>query len=90
MNPKYTSVAAAALALALVGGQAEAEILAMVNYESKTEESLKALGLSGSMQREEGLAVLVGRNLRAPGPEPGQYSNATAARRPALRSVFQN
>lgn len=37
---------------------ARAEILAIVNYESKTPESLKALKLGGGQAREEGLAVL--------------------------------
>jgi hypothetical protein len=37
---------------------AKAEILAMMNYESKTPESLKSLKLSGSMPRKEGIAVI--------------------------------
>ena len=36
----------------------QAEILAMMNYESKTEDNLKALKLSGPAQREEGIAVV--------------------------------
>lgn len=39
-------------------GEARAEILAMMNYESKTPESLKALKLSGEQPREEGIAVV--------------------------------
>ncbi len=37
---------------------AEAEILAMMNYESKTPESLKALKLGGETPRREGIAVI--------------------------------
>ena len=37
---------------------AQGEILAMVNYESKTEESLKALKLTGPAERTEGIMIL--------------------------------
>jgi hypothetical protein len=42
----------------LSAGTAQAEILAMVNYESKTAESLKTLKLSGPAERQEGIAIL--------------------------------
>lgn len=45
-------------ALALLSLPARGEILAIMNYESKTPESLKALKLSGPQQREEGLAIV--------------------------------
>ncbi len=48
----------ALIALASAPGLATAEILAMINYESKTEESLKALKLTGSGEREEGIAIM--------------------------------
>ena len=37
---------------------AQGEILAMVNYESKTEESLKSLKLTGPAERTEGIMIL--------------------------------
>jgi hypothetical protein len=46
------------LASAALSGGAEAEILALANYETKSEESLKALKLSGPQQREEGIAII--------------------------------
>jgi hypothetical protein len=46
------------LAAAVSVGGARAEILAMVNYESKTAESLKTLKLSGPEERQEGIAIL--------------------------------
>jgi hypothetical protein len=49
-------LAAAALSPAI--SPARGEILAMVNYESKTEESLKALKLTGPAEREEGILIL--------------------------------
>lgn len=39
-------------------GCAYAEILAMVNYESKTPDQVKALKLSGEQERREGIAIL--------------------------------
>ena len=45
-------------ALAFAPGLAKAEILAMMNYESKTEDSLKALKLTGQGEREEGIAIM--------------------------------
>ena len=46
-----------ALVLA-VPPQAKAEILAMMNYETKPEDSLKALKLTGPREREEGIAIM--------------------------------
>lgn len=47
------------LALPLGGiAPAGAEILAMMNYESKTPDSLKALKLSGPQERREGIAII--------------------------------
>lgn len=37
---------------------ASAEILAMMNYESKTEDSLKALKIGGAQERREGIAII--------------------------------
>lgn len=54
---KLTAVLAA-LAIAAGGSAASAEILAMVNYESKTPDQLKALKLSGEEARREGIAIL--------------------------------
>ena len=47
-----------ALALSPAISPARGEILAMVNYESKTEDSLKALKLTGPAEREEGILIL--------------------------------
>lgn len=52
---------AMALSLAstlLSGTSTQAEILAMMNYESKTADSLKALKLSGPGERREGIAII--------------------------------
>lgn len=40
------------------GSPASAEILAMMNYESKTPDQLKALKLSGAQERREGIAII--------------------------------
>lgn len=45
-------------ALLLSGGAASAEILAMMNYESKPAEDLKSLKLSGEQERREGIAII--------------------------------
>lgn len=37
---------------------AQAEILAMMNYESKTEDSLKTLKIGGAQERREGIAII--------------------------------
>ncbi len=52
------SIAAAMVAVAVVPGGAKSEILAMMNYESKPAESLKALKLTGPQERREGIAVI--------------------------------
>jgi hypothetical protein len=52
-------IAALAMSLAAVtASTASAEILAMMNYESKPAESLKALKLSGDRERREGIAII--------------------------------
>ena len=52
------ALAAAALAPTLMPRPAEAEILAMMNYETKTPESLKKQNLSGPSERKEGIAII--------------------------------
>lgn len=42
----------------MVGGPAAAEVLAMMNYESKPADQLKSLKLSGDSPRREGIAVV--------------------------------
>ena len=50
---------AVAAVLVMAPTLAYAEILAMINYESKPEESLKALKITGGPQtREEGIAIM--------------------------------
>jgi hypothetical protein len=49
---------ATALALCMVAAPTTAEILAIMNYESKPEEDLRSLKLSGDMPRREGLAII--------------------------------
>lgn len=60
MNHMISFLAVAALATALaptlMPRPAEAEILAMMNYESKTPKALKAMNLSG--ERKEGIAIV--------------------------------
>lgn len=58
MTRTTLAAAAAALWAALAISPAQGEILAMVNYESKTEDSLKALKLTGPAEREEGILIL--------------------------------
>ena len=58
MKVRTFTMLAALLAFALTPGLAKAEILAMINYESKTEDSLKSLKLTGSGEREEGIAII--------------------------------
>ncbi|MHA1164707.1 MAG: YncE family protein [Alphaproteobacteria bacterium] len=50
--------AAAAVLLVMAPVTVSARILAMMNYESKTPESLKALKLGGKQAREEGIAIM--------------------------------
>lgn len=54
----FRAAAAAAALLALAPLPASAHILAMVNYESKTEEALQALGVKDHGARKEGIAVV--------------------------------
>jgi len=56
----FTAAFAATVGFALVAAPAPAtaEILAMMNYETKSPDSLKTLKLSGDRAREEGIAVL--------------------------------
>ncbi len=58
MKRQVTAAIAAALAFGAFADAPKAEILAMMNYETKSEDSLKALKLSGPLQREEGIAVM--------------------------------
>jgi DNA-binding beta-propeller fold protein YncE len=56
---KYgTYCTATAMALCMAAAPATAEILAIMNYESKPEEDLRSLKLSGDMPRREGLAII--------------------------------
>ena len=48
----------ASLAMVWGGGTASAEILAMMNYESKTPDQVKALKLTGAVERREGIAII--------------------------------
>lgn len=50
--------AAAWLLAAIAPGIAQGEILAMMNYESKPADSLKALKLTGPWERREGIAIV--------------------------------
>ncbi|MFQ5618573.1 MAG: YncE family protein [Rhodospirillales bacterium] len=59
MMKRMVSLFVAALFMAaIVPGFARAEILAMMNYESKTPESLKAFKLTGTQERREGIAII--------------------------------
>jgi DNA-binding beta-propeller fold protein YncE len=49
---------AATILATLSSFSAQAEILAMMNYETKSEDSLKALKLSGPTERREGIAIV--------------------------------
>jgi len=51
-------LAAGLLAAAALPGLAQSEILAMTNYESKPAESLKALKLTSTGERKEGIAII--------------------------------
>lgn len=57
MYSKKLILATCAVAL-LAGSPAQAEILAMMNYESMPAESLKTLKLGSSMERREGIAII--------------------------------
>jgi hypothetical protein len=58
--PNWKHVATAVVtATAFVPAIASAEILAMMNYESKIEDSIKALKITDAAQsREEGIAIV--------------------------------
>ncbi len=58
MKRLRTHIAAAAVALFVVPNLAKAEILAMMNYESKPAESLKAMKLTSTGERQEGIAII--------------------------------
>ena len=58
MKNLILTLSAAALLSALSFTTARAEILAMLNYETKSPESLKALKLSGPPERREGIAII--------------------------------
>ncbi|MEE8352603.1 MAG: hypothetical protein V3R37_10495 [Rhodospirillales bacterium] len=56
---KFLILGALALAATMsLGNPSRAEILAMMNYESKTPDSLKSLKLSGNAPRKEGIAII--------------------------------
>jgi len=55
---KQLIVPAAAMTMVLASSAADAEILAMMNYESKTADSLKALKIGGAQERREGIAIV--------------------------------
>ena len=58
---KWLLAGAMAISMALplaLPSTGQAEILAMLNYETKPEESLKALKLTGPREREEGIAIM--------------------------------
>ena len=54
---KFTTLLAS-IAMVWGGGAASAEILAMMNYESKTPDQVKALKLTGAPERREGIAII--------------------------------
>ena len=56
---KFTALPAS-IAMVWGGGTASAEILAMMNYESKTPDQEKALKLTGGQERREGIAIVDG------------------------------
>ncbi len=58
MKRMLTCLAVASIAVAAVPDFAKSEILAMMNYESKPADSLKALKLTGAAERREGIAII--------------------------------
>ncbi len=58
MTLKSFSIAATTLAFSMSFGQAGAEVLAIMNYESKPADQLRSLKLSGDTVRREGLAIV--------------------------------
>ena len=55
---KIFLIAAFSVVLSVSATSASAEILAMMNYESKPDEELKSLKLSGAQERREGVAIV--------------------------------
>ena len=55
---KLSVLIAAMLFFGFAPGIAHSEILAMMNYETKTEDSLKSLKITGPQEREEGILVM--------------------------------
>ncbi|MBT3532786.1 MAG: YncE family protein [Rhodospirillaceae bacterium] len=58
MKRLLTCMAMVVIAASAAPGIANSEILAMMNYESKPAESLKALKLTGAGERREGIAII--------------------------------
>lgn len=58
MSRTAMGAAAVSALLCIMPATADAEILAMMNYESKTPDSVKALKLSGVQERREGIAII--------------------------------
>ena len=58
MFRKLVAAVTLACMASLVQQPASAEILAMMNYESKSPETLKALKIGGAKEREEGIAIM--------------------------------
>jgi len=58
MKRLLTVFLAAFIAVSIVPNFAQGEILAMMNYESKTPEALKAFKLTGEQVRKEGIAIM--------------------------------
>lgn len=58
MKRTVTGLVAVVAALVIAPDFARSEILAMMNYESKPAESLKALKLTGDRERKEGIAII--------------------------------
>jgi DNA-binding beta-propeller fold protein YncE len=58
MKRTVTGLVAVLAALVIAPDFAKSEILAMMNYESKPAESLKALKLTGDRERKEGIAII--------------------------------
>ena len=58
MNRFAICMSAALSAVMVAPGLANSEILAMMNYETKPAESLKALNLTGPRERREGIAII--------------------------------
>ena len=58
MKRMFICMAAVLMAVVVAPNFAKSEILAMLNYESKPAESLKALKLTGTRERQEGIAII--------------------------------